>query len=59
MHYSLAVLTFTPSLAGADLTNAVLDRVDFTKADLTNAKFRNAVITGVVFTDAELDWRSL
>ena len=40
--------------AGANLTNAVVDRVDFSKANLKNAKFHNAVITGVVFKDADL-----
>lgn len=40
--------------AGANLTNAVLDRVDFSKANMKNAKFHNAVITGVVFKDADL-----
>lgn len=42
-------------LAGADLTNAVLDRVDFTDANLSGAKFTNAVITGAKFTGANLD----
>lgn len=40
--------------AGANLTNAVLDRVDFTRANLKNSNFRNAVITGSVFKDADL-----
>lgn len=42
------------NLAGANLTNAVVDRVDFTKANLKNAKFHNAVVTGVTFKDADL-----
>ena len=42
-------------LAGADLTNAVLDRVDFTDANLSGAKFTNAVITGAKFTGANLE----
>ena len=45
-------------LAGANLTNAVVDRVDFTRANLKNAKFHNAVITGVVFKDADLSGAS-
>ena len=44
--------------AGANLTNAVVDRVDFTRANLKNAKFHNAVITGVVFKDADLSGAS-
>ena len=42
------------NLSGADLTNAVLDRVDFSSSNLSNAKFVNAIITGVTFTDADL-----
>jgi hypothetical protein len=34
-------------LSGADLTNAVVDRVDFSNAKLNGAKFINAVVTGV------------
>jgi len=33
-------------LEGADMTNAVVDRVDFSKAKLKGAKFVNAVVTG-------------
>lgn len=33
-------------LEGADMTNAVVDRVDFSKAKLKGAKFINAVVTG-------------
>jgi hypothetical protein len=33
-------------LSGADLTNAVVDRVDFSNAKLNGAKFVNAVVTG-------------
>lgn len=32
--------------AGADFTNAVVDRVAFDSADLSNTNFTNAVITG-------------
>lgn len=32
--------------AGADFTNAVVDRVAFDEADLSNTNFANAVITG-------------
>ena len=41
--------------AGADFTNAVLDRVDFTNANLSKTKFTNAVITGAKFQGANLD----
>ena len=41
--------------AGADMTNAVIDRVDFRKANLSNVKFINAVITGTTFDGANLD----
>ena len=37
------------------MTNAVVDRVNFKRADLTNAKFRNTVVTGSVFDGAKLD----
>jgi hypothetical protein len=40
--------------AGADLTNAVVDRVDFRNANLSNVKFINAVITGTTFDGANL-----
>ncbi|KAF8069616.1 TL17 [Scenedesmus sp. PABB004] len=42
------------NLAGADLTNAVVDRVDFTNAKLNRVKFVNAVVTGTVFDGADL-----
>lgn len=41
--------------AGADMTNAVIDRVDFRQANLSNVKFINAVITGTTFDGANLD----
>ena len=44
--------------AGANLTNAVLDRVDFTNANLKGAKFHNAVVTGVIFDKADLSGTS-
>lgn len=34
------------NLSGADLTNAVVDRVDFSNATLRGVKFINAVVTG-------------
>lgn len=37
------------------MTNAVLDRVDFTDANLSSATFTNAVITGAKFGGANLD----
>ena len=40
---------------GADLTNAVVDRVDFRKANLKDVIFANAVITGVQFEGANLE----
>ena len=40
------------NLSGADLTNAVVDRVDFTKANLSGAKLVNAVVTGATFEGA-------
>lgn len=40
---------------GTDMTNAVVDRVDFKKANLSNVIFQNAVITGVQFEGANLD----
>ena len=41
-------------LRGANLTNAVIDRVDFSGADLTGATLRNAVLTGLTWTGAIL-----
>jgi uncharacterized protein YjbI with pentapeptide repeats len=38
----------------ADMTNAVVDRVIFDKANLRGVKFTNAVITGTTFEDADL-----
>ena len=37
------------------MTNAVVDRVDFRKANLKNVIFANAVITGVQFEGANLE----
>lgn len=34
---------------GVNLTNAVIDRVVFDKADLSGAKLHNAVVTGSTF----------
>ena len=41
--------------SGADMTNAVVDRVDFNKANLSRARFNNAVITGATFEGTNLD----
>lgn len=40
------------------MTNSVVDRVAFDKADLSNVKFHNAVITGATFLGANLDGAS-
>lgn len=40
---------------GANLTNAILDRADFSNTNLKNAKLVNSVITGATFTDANLE----
>jgi len=37
------------NFAGVNLTNAVIDRVVFDKADLSGAKLHNAVVTGSTF----------
>lgn len=37
------------NLSGANMTNAVIDRVLFDGANLTGVKFINAVITGTTF----------
>lgn len=37
-----------------DFSNAVLDRVNFGKADLEGAVFRNTVLSGSTFDDAKL-----
>ena len=39
---------------GADMTNAVVDRVDFSGANMRGVKFVNAVITGAVFEGTDL-----
>lgn len=41
--------------AGVDFSNAVLDRVNFGKANLQGAVFKNAVLSGSTFNDAELE----
>ncbi|OIW15282.1 hypothetical protein TanjilG_08079 [Lupinus angustifolius] len=38
-----------------DLSNAVLDRVNFAKTDLEGAVFRNTVLSGSTFEDANLE----
>ncbi|CAI0397481.1 unnamed protein product, partial [Linum tenue] len=40
--------------AGVDFSNAVLDRVNFGKANLKGAVFRNTVLSGSTFEEAEL-----
>ena len=44
--------------AGADMTNSVMDRVAFDKADLSGVKFHNAVITGATFIGTNLEGAS-
>ena len=41
--------------AGVDFTNAVLDRVNFEKADLQGAVFKNTVLSGSTFNEAKLE----
>lgn len=41
--------------AGVDFSNAVLDRVNFGKANLQGASFRNTVLSGSTFDDANLE----
>lgn len=41
--------------AGVDFSNAVLDRVNFGKANLKGAVFKNAVLSGSTFNDAQLE----
>lgn len=38
-----------------DFSNAVLDRVNFGKADLKGAVFKNTVLSGSTFDDAKLE----
>ncbi|KAG2428443.1 hypothetical protein HXX76_011563 [Chlamydomonas incerta] len=40
---------------GADMTNAVVDRVDFSNANLKRVKFINTVVTGATFAGADLE----
>lgn len=42
------------SSAGTDFSNAVLDRVNFGKANLQGAIFKNTVLSGSTFDEAEL-----
>lgn len=41
--------------AGVDFSNAVLDRVNFEKANLQGAVFRNTVLSGSTFDEAQLE----
>lgn len=38
-----------------DFSNAVIDRVNFGKADLQGAVFKNTVLSGSTFDDAKLE----
>lgn len=40
--------------SGTDFTNAVLDRVNFGKANLKGATFKNTVLSGSTFEEAQL-----
>lgn len=41
-------------IAGVDFSNAVLDRVNFGKANLKGAIFKNTVLSGSTFDEAQL-----
>lgn len=41
-------------IPGVDFSNAVLDRVNFGKANLQGASFKNTVLSGSTFDDAQL-----
>lgn len=41
-------------MPGVDFSNAVLDRVNFGKANLQGAVFKNAVLSGSTFDEAQL-----
>lgn len=43
-----------PSFTGVDFSNAVLDRVNFGKANLEGAVFKNTVLSGSTFEEAQL-----
>ncbi|KAF2299319.1 hypothetical protein GH714_031503 [Hevea brasiliensis] len=48
-------ITVNPTIfAGVDFSNAVLDRVNFGKANLQGAVFKNAVLSGSTFDEAQL-----
>ncbi|GFH27263.1 uncharacterized protein HaLaN_25559 [Haematococcus lacustris] len=49
-----AVLTKASVFNNADMTNAVIDRVDFSKASFRGVKLGNAVVTGSSFEGADL-----
>ena len=53
-----AILRGSADAAGADMTNSVMDRVAFDKADLSDVKFHNAVITGATFIGTNLQGAS-
>lgn len=46
IQFSISVTASCDAVAGADFTNAVVDRVAFDQTDLSGATFTNAVITG-------------
>ncbi|OAY72713.1 Thylakoid lumenal 17.4 kDa protein, chloroplastic [Ananas comosus] len=49
-----AALMSDAKFDGVDFTNAVIDRVNFEKADLQGAIFKNTVLSGSTFNDANL-----
>ena len=46
---------FLFKFSGVDFSNAVLDRVNFEKADLQGAVFKNALLSGSTFDEAMLE----
>ncbi|KAL5988533.1 hypothetical protein ACLOJK_036298 [Asimina triloba] len=42
-------------MTSVDFSNAVLDRVNFGKANLQGAVFRNALLSGSTFVEAQLE----
>lgn len=53
--FTVSILRSWKSSAGVDFSNAVLDRVNFEKADLKGAIFKNTVLSGSTFNDAQLE----
>lgn len=52
--WSTNMIGVLKSFAGVDFSNAVLDRVNFGKADLQRAIFKNTVLSGSTFEEAQL-----